>query len=93
MVGGAGRVRTDDLRLAKAALSQLSYIPILAYAIWLKQHHFHSLTIYQPHAVRSSLPVGLTGLEPVTPALSAQCSNQLSYRPLLQRGIALATEE
>ena len=27
MVGGAGRVRTDDLRLAKAALSQLSYIP------------------------------------------------------------------
>ena len=28
MVGGAGRVRTDDLRLAKAALSQLSYSPI-----------------------------------------------------------------
>ena len=26
--------------------------------------------------------VGLTGLEPVTPALSAQCSNHLSYRPL-----------
>ena len=25
--------------------------------------------------------VGLTGLEPVTPALSAQCSNQLSYKP------------
>ena len=25
--------------------------------------------------------VGLTGLEPVTPALSRQCSNQLSYRP------------
>ena len=25
--------------------------------------------------------VGLTGFEPVTPALSAQCSNQLSYRP------------
>ena len=25
--------------------------------------------------------VGLTGLEPVTPALSAQCSNRLSYRP------------
>jgi hypothetical protein len=27
--------------------------------------------------------VGLTGFEPVTPALSAQCSNHLSYRPLL----------
>ena len=26
-------------------------------------------------------PVGLRGLEPRTPALSAQCSNQLSYRP------------
>ena len=25
--------------------------------------------------------VGLSGLEPLTPALSAQCSNQLSYRP------------
>ncbi len=25
--------------------------------------------------------MGLTGLEPVTPALSTQCSNQLSYRP------------
>jgi hypothetical protein len=31
LVGGAGRVRTDDLRLAKAALSQLSYSPILKY--------------------------------------------------------------
>jgi hypothetical protein len=28
--------------------------------------------------------VGLTGFEPVTPALSAQCSNQLSYRPGVQ---------
>ena len=25
--------------------------------------------------------VGLVGLEPTTPALSTQCSNQLSYRP------------
>ena len=28
-VGGAGRVRTDDLRLAKAALPQLSYSPVI----------------------------------------------------------------
>ena len=27
-------------------------------------------------------PVGLSGLEPLTPALSAQCSNRLSYRPV-----------
>ena len=26
--------------------------------------------------------VGMTGLEPVTPALSAQCSNHLSYTPI-----------
>jgi hypothetical protein len=26
-------------------------------------------------------PVGLSGFEPLTPALSAQCSNRLSYRP------------
>ena len=28
--------------------------------------------------------VGLGGLEPPTPALSRRCSNQLSYRPLLE---------
>jgi hypothetical protein len=38
----------------------------------------HPLSLTQP----LQLPVGLTGLEPVTPALSAQCSNRLSYRPL-----------
>jgi hypothetical protein len=27
--------------------------------------------------------VGLTGLEPVTPALSRRCSNQLSYKPIV----------
>jgi len=30
--------------------------------------------------------VGLTGLEPVTLRLSSACSNQLSYRPIVQRG-------
>ena len=28
-IGGAGRDRTDDLRLAKPALSQLSYSPFI----------------------------------------------------------------
>ena len=58
--GGAGRDRTDDLLLAKQALSQLSYSP-------------YNL-------------VGLDGLEPSTPALSRRCSNQLSYRPVLEDG-------
>ena len=56
--GGDEGTRTPGLCLAKAALSQLSYIPYCGV-------------------------VGLTGFEPVTPALSAQCSNQLSYRPLI----------
>ncbi len=29
----------------------------------------------------ATISVGLSGLEPLTPALSAQCSNLLSYRP------------
>ena len=33
-VGGAGRDRTDDLRLAKAALSQLSYSPVVEIRGW-----------------------------------------------------------
>ena len=41
---------------------------------------FNSELLFTPN---SQLPVGLSGLEPLTPALSAQCSNRLSYRPLL----------
>jgi hypothetical protein len=33
--------------------------------------------------VRLRKMVGLIGLEPMTPALSRRCSNQLSYRPKL----------
>jgi hypothetical protein len=58
LLSGDEGIRTPGLRLAKAALSQLSYIP--------------------RYFVRG---VGLTGFEPGTPALSAQCSNHLSYRP------------
>lgn len=62
--------RTLDLRLAKAPLSQLSYIPKPA-------SHFASVSV--------SPPVGLTRLERVTSPLSGACSNQLSYRPVLAR--------
>jgi hypothetical protein len=65
--GGAERDRTDDLLLAKQALSQLSYSPLLAW----------------PCLPASVCVVGLGGLEPPTPRLSSVCSNQLSYRPLL----------
>ena len=58
ILSGDEGTRTPGLCLAKAALSQLSYIPYGGV-------------------------VGLTGFEPVTPALSAQCSNQLSYKPII----------
>jgi hypothetical protein len=40
--------------------------------------------------------VGLIGLEPMTPALSRRCSNQLSYRPrglLIVESLLLMVEE
>ena len=36
--------------------------------------------LYETNRVRIKM-VGLMGLEPMTPALSGRCSNQLSYRP------------
>src|SRR5450759_3642363 len=66
-VGGADRDRTDDLRLAKPPLSQLSYSP-------------DSRLRWRHADVLASL-VGLDRFELSTPRLSSVCSNQLSYRP------------
>ena len=70
--GGAERDRTDDLRLAKPALSQLSYSP-------------EGRTLWKETASRScearSLVVGLARLELATSPLSGVRSNHLSYRP------------
>ena len=63
--GGADRDRTDDLRLAKPALSQLSYSPNKA----------------PDHLVRLRSVVGLGRFELPTSRLSGGRSNQLSYRP------------
>ena len=64
--GGADRDRTDDILLAKQALSQLSYSPIaLKYS-----KLFSDLKV-----------VGLGRFELPTSPLSGVRSNQLSYRP------------
>ena len=63
--GGADRVRTDDLRLARAALSQLSYSPGSTF-----RGDQSGLTM-----------VGLGRFELPTSRLSGVRSNQLSYRP------------
>ena len=66
--GGARRDRTDDLLLAKQALSQLSYGP--------------GPSRYNAHRFRNSMVVvGLGRLELPTSRLSSARSNQLSYKP------------
>ena len=63
--GGADRDRTDDILLAKQALSQLSYSPI----------------VYQYNRFDAIKVVGLGRFELPTSPLSGVRSNQLSYRP------------
>ena len=69
-VGGASRDRTDDLRVANATLSQLSYGPV-------------GLNLMLDALTRAHM-VGLGGVEPPTSPLSGVRSNQLSYRPPLK---------
>jgi hypothetical protein len=65
------RDRTANLRLARAALSQLSYSP-------LNQIKHKKI----PDRRAEFLWVGLSGIEPLTSRLSGVRSNQLSYRPI-----------
>ena len=73
---GADRVRTDDLRLARAALSQLSYSPDTWTEAWTRA----------PGAM-----VGLGRFELPTSRLSGVRSNQLSYRPRADDADSLET--
>ena len=71
--GGARRDRTDDLMLAKHALSQLSYVPV-------KEQSPERTAAPQAFEVIPTL-VGLGRLERPTSPLSGVRSNHLSYRP------------
>src|SRR2546427_456907 len=80
--GGADRDRTDDIQLAKLALSQLSYGPSAS-------HGGHESRLRRSSCPRRDAGtrcavsvVGLGRFELPTPRLSSVCSNQLSYRPL-----------
>jgi hypothetical protein len=78
--GGARRDRTDDLMLAKHALSQLSYGP--EGSEWGVANGEWPSIRYSPFTIRFSPNlVGLGGLEPPTSRLSSARSNQLSYKP------------
>jgi hypothetical protein len=74
--GGGRRDRTDDLLLAKQALSQLSYAPVLRTR--LDRDHASSPAL-AGHPSRQSNLVGQGGFEPPTSRLSSARSNQLSY--------------
>jgi hypothetical protein len=78
--GGARRDRTDDLMLAKHALSQLSYGPVGRRRA--KQTSLRpSLHPRRSRSCGARTLVGLGGLEPPTSRLSSARSNQLSYKP------------
>ena len=72
-VGGASRDRTDDLKLAKLALSQLSYGPF-----WSELGERKAA---RQAAQTAPTMVGLGRLERPTSPLSGVRSNHLSYRP------------
>jgi hypothetical protein len=76
--GGARRDRTDDLLLAKQALSQLSYGPFRIYRLGLMAT-FQARSLQGRPSHRAL--VGLERFELSTSRLSSARSNQLSYRP------------
>ena len=75
--GGARRDRTDDLMLAKHALSQLSYGPVPEDECFTSAMETH-LVKEKTHSIKV---VGLGRLELPTSRLSSARSNQLSYKP------------
>ena len=72
--GGADRDRTDDLRLAKPALSQLSYSPM--------RRGLEATLPRTCSELGQPSVVGLGRFELPTSRLSGGRSNQLSYRPV-----------
>jgi hypothetical protein len=92
--GGARRDRTDDLMLAKHALSQLSYGPVPEDECLSRSQPRSSLRsrkACRAEAAEQRRLVGLGRLELPTSRLSSARSNQLSYKPLTTRSIAART--
>jgi hypothetical protein len=74
--GGGERIRTDDLLLAKQALSQLSYTPGQKTDLRKQNSRISAVLPFRNAAIWM---VGQGGFEPPTSRLSSARSNQLSY--------------
>ena len=89
--GGARRDRTDDLMLAKHALSQLSYGPVFprrpVFALWASPDTPRLRPRGCATRSRRRSVVGLGRLELPTSRLSSARSNQLSYKPLTTKAL------
>jgi hypothetical protein len=79
--GGARRDRTDDLLLAKQALSQLSYGPSGEQNSDVSHQETRRRPDYRPLITEVWIMVGLGRFELPTSRLSSARSNQLSYKP------------
>ena len=73
MLTGDDRDRTGDLLLAKQALSQLSYVPSGSGCVSGQSQESPALRDVPEKPKIASL-MGASGIEPLTPALSARCS-------------------
>jgi hypothetical protein len=81
-IGGASRDRTDDLKLAKLPLSQLSYGPDPKDGLNTYQERCSSARSgVTTDFLKRERVVGLGRFELPTSRLSSARSNQLSYRP------------
>lgn len=78
LTSGDDRARTDNPRLAKPVLSQLSYVPESEQGTASREQNVQNCSLI---AIPCSTEVGVPGLEPGTSALSELRSNQLSYTP------------
>ena len=79
--GGARRDRTDDLKLAKLPLSQLSYGPNSGHLARIKSEPLLKPADPPKRQEDAKRMVGLGRFELPTSRLSSARSNQLSYRP------------
>ncbi len=99
--GGARRDRTDDLMLAKHALSQLSYGPLTGWPELQGGANASNTLPKETSKEPDRMVVGLGRLERPTSPLSGVRSNHLSYRPdttaahhkALSCGVKLVREE